>query len=134
MRTSSAPTARPKPAVALIIVSLLAIWILWKISGPFVELRRTKLAAAPLQGEKQRLQRENLRLQKELQKIQSPEGMRIEAHKQGWLAPGERRLVFIAPETVEVKPAPPPRTKPAFTRAWTWSRNKARHIAKIIGY
>jgi len=133
MRTSL-PTTRPKPAVALIIVSLLVIWILWKISGPFVELRRTKLAVSPLQGDRQKLQQENLRLQKELQKMQTPEGMRIEAHKQGWLAPGERRLVFIVPEKIEAKPAPPPRAKPAFTQAWNWSRNKARHIAKAIGY
>jgi hypothetical protein len=135
MKTHPASIAKPRPAVILLALSLLVIWGLWKISWPFVELRRQQLAQSPLKLEKHQLEQENQRLQHELQEMRSPEGMKIEAHKRGWLAPGERRLVFIAPEKASADNTPPSRQKLAwFSDVRTWSRQKAEHLARLIGY
>jgi hypothetical protein len=135
MRAPARSAVKPKPALGLIILSLLFIWGFWRISGPFVELRRTKLTVSPLRAEKQRLQSENRLLKRDLQIIQSPEGMRIEAHKQGWLSPGERRMVFITPEKAAAERNLPAPVKPAwYSQVRTWARQKAEHLAKAIGY
>jgi len=112
-------------------LALLAIWVLGKFSAPFVQLRRVKMETIPLQAEKLRLHRENRLLQEKMQEMRTPQGLRKEAHRQGWIEPGERRIVFLEPPPPQDQQAQPERKTPSlFSRLRAWARAKAFALAR----
>jgi hypothetical protein len=123
--------ARPAGWLVRVLISLVVIWGLLKFSTPFVELRRLKLEVPALEQESHKLTEENKALRKGLEDLKTPEGLRVEAHKQGWLGSGERRLVFIEPSPSEMGLPEPPATDepPVFDKMHDWSRRLGEKVA-----
>ena len=107
-----------------ILVALAAIWLLTKYSAPFVDLRREKATLWLPMQENKRLREENRLLTKRIEGIKTPEGLRLEAHRLGWLHPGERRKVFMkpAPQKSDKSPRMEVKEPPLFTKMQAWVR------------
>ena len=130
--------ARNKPAklrnsskmvIGPILLTVVAVWLLMKLSQPVVDMRRVKAETQPIAAENKRLLTENRLLRQNLADLQTPEGVEAEAHRQGWIKPGERRLVFTTPPPAEpelkVLKKVGPKQPSLFDRIYQWSRAKA---------
>ncbi len=112
-----------------LLVGLAAAWMLWKYSDPFVDLRRVRMETLPLQAEKKRLEKENPRLERSIAEMQTEAGRRQQAHRYGWIQPGERRIVFLEPpQEVKETPRPPGKGPSLFSRLRAWTRAKAQRL------
>lgn len=122
---------RPK-AFWFIVGSLVLSWLLWNFSDPFVLLRRTKLELGPLEAETARLQQENLVLKQQVEGMKTAQAMEMEAHRQGWVKPGERRLVFVEPPSAQPPLVIPQKDEDtsAFARARSWAAAKAAVVLR----
>jgi len=112
-----------------ILLALAAIWALTWFSTPFAQLRKKKAETRLPQMENRRLREENRRLATRLEQTKTPEGLRLEAHRLGWLYPGERRMVFMkpAPEKSDKSPRMEVKEPPLFTKMQAWVRKQFRH-------
>jgi hypothetical protein len=119
-----------KKVLLLIVLSIAAAWLLWSASGPFVLARRLKMEVEPLQAEKRRLGAENRQFEQRLREMQTPEILQMEARRQGWIKPGERRLVFLRPPSQERMEPPAARKNCAslFSQARRWAQIKAAKL------
>jgi len=113
-----------------IFLTLLAAWLFWSLSRPFVLTRRLKMEIRPLQVESKRLEQENPLLEQRLNQAETPETLEREAHRAGWIKPGERRLVFLPPPSAAQPEVirPPARGPSLFSRMRDWARKTAKRI------
>jgi len=119
-------------ACLVVIVALFVSAMLWKVSEPFVLVRELKAETAPLEAEASRLRAENRQLEEEIAQLDTPEMLELEARRQGWINPGERRIVFR--KSAESKPSPyvpaPEANTPLFDEVEQWAHDRA---ARLLG-
>jgi hypothetical protein len=106
---SAEEMVRPPARVILfwILLSLVAMAALHKFSEPFAELHRQQVENQALTDERDRLLKESQEIQRQMKLVSTPQGIKSEAHRQGYVLPGERRLI-IQPAPSTNAPPPPP--------------------------
>ncbi|NIM07493.1 MAG: hypothetical protein GTN65_18235 [Armatimonadetes bacterium] len=110
-----------------ILISAIAAWLLWSLSRPFVLARSLNMEVKPLQTEKERLTEENHILAQRIKEMRTPRALEIEAHRRGWIKPGERRLVLVKPPSADKQDLPPPSEESSslFSQMQDWAATKA---------
>jgi len=97
---------RPKRAVrrGRLLWTLLGLvvmgWGAAKFAPPYLLAHAQAQELAELGTQVQGLREESAQLQLRARELAPPEGLQLEARRQGWVAKGERRLVFLKPRGV----------------------------------
>lgn len=86
------------------------LYLCWKVPRPFLIQRQQQAELATLQRQLAARTGEHGALAAEMGALSTPEGMRLEARRLGYVRPGERPLRFLTPPPPPARPqvGPPP--------------------------
>jgi cell division protein FtsB len=132
MKTRSFPRGRGDFAravliiVAGIMVGLFVGNLIGKLSRPYRQLWRQRSELRELTQQVQAERRERARLRDDVARMNTPEGMLLEARRRGYLRPGEHMLRYVEPENW-------PRARSRETPPTRLSRLKQRMLRVLEG-
>lgn len=89
----------------LLLLGLVLVAGMVKLAGPFSAVRQGEQNLAGLRYEQRALAEEQARLLEHKNYLATDEGMEAAARREGYVRPGERRIVFVPAESEEAEEA-----------------------------